>query len=120
MHGPEKSDSVIVAVKPANKAGQPAAESAEPRTGTKGNAAGKARAGQSAGQACYRRWTAYGKQLPSGPEVGAGCGKAASPDLCGGRSVMSVPTATGSPMSQLGHFASVPGCLTVDGEPPEP
>lgn len=37
MHGPEKSDSVVVAVKPANKAGQPAAERAEPRTGTKGN-----------------------------------------------------------------------------------
>jgi hypothetical protein len=38
MHGHEKSDSVIVAVKPANKAGANAAESAEPRTGTKGNA----------------------------------------------------------------------------------
>jgi hypothetical protein len=48
MHGHEKSDSVIVAVKPTNKAGQPfaeqsakvptAAESVEPRTGTKGNA----------------------------------------------------------------------------------
>jgi group II intron reverse transcriptase/maturase len=37
MNGPEKSDSVIVAVKPANKAGQPEAEWAEPRTGTKGN-----------------------------------------------------------------------------------
>lgn len=39
MNGPEKSDSVIVAVKPANKAGQPAAEWAEPRTGTEGNTA---------------------------------------------------------------------------------
>ena len=48
MHGHEKSDSVIVAEKPANKAAQPAveqstegaavAESAEPRAGTKGNA----------------------------------------------------------------------------------
>src|SRR5262245_25778311 len=38
MHGSEKSDSAIVAVKPANKAGQPAAEWAEPRAGTKGNA----------------------------------------------------------------------------------
>jgi len=37
MNGPEKSDSVVVAEKPANKAGQPAAEWAEPRTGTKGN-----------------------------------------------------------------------------------
>src|SRR5499427_9774961 len=48
MHGHEKSDSVIVAVKPANKAVQPAAERsaaeptaaepAEPRAETKGNA----------------------------------------------------------------------------------
>ena len=48
MHGHEKSDSVIVAVKPANKVGQPAADrtAAEPtaaelverRAGTKGNA----------------------------------------------------------------------------------
>ena len=39
MHGPEKSDLAIVAVKPANKAG--AIRSAEPverRAGTKGNA----------------------------------------------------------------------------------
>ena len=38
MHGHEKSDSVIVAVKPTNKAGANAAESVEPRTGAKGNA----------------------------------------------------------------------------------
>ena len=38
MNGPEKSDSAIVAMKPANKAGQPAAEWAEQSAGTKGNA----------------------------------------------------------------------------------
>jgi RNA-directed DNA polymerase len=38
MYGPEKSDSAIVATKPANKAGQPAAERVEPRAGTEGNA----------------------------------------------------------------------------------
>jgi RNA-directed DNA polymerase len=37
MNGPEKSDSAIVAMKPANKAGRPVAEWAEPRAGTKGN-----------------------------------------------------------------------------------
>jgi RNA-directed DNA polymerase len=37
MHGLEKSDSAIVATKPANKAGQPAAEWVEPRAGTEGN-----------------------------------------------------------------------------------
>jgi RNA-directed DNA polymerase len=38
MNDPEESDSVIVAGKPTNKAGRPAAELVEPRTGTKGNA----------------------------------------------------------------------------------
>jgi hypothetical protein len=38
MHGPEKSDPVVVAGKPTNKAERFAAELAEPRTGTKGNA----------------------------------------------------------------------------------
>ena len=38
MHGPEKSDSVVVAGKPTNKAERSVAEPVEPRTGTKGNA----------------------------------------------------------------------------------
>ena len=38
MYGHEKSDFVIVAVKPTNKAERSAAEPVEPRTGTKGNA----------------------------------------------------------------------------------
>ena len=37
MNGREKSDSAVVAMKPANKAGEPAAEWVEPRAGTKGN-----------------------------------------------------------------------------------
>jgi RNA-directed DNA polymerase len=38
MHGPEKSDPVIVATKLANKAERSAAEPVERRAGTKGNA----------------------------------------------------------------------------------
>src|SRR5207344_2643989 len=38
MHGHEKSDSVVVAEKPTNKAERSAAEPVEPRAGTKGNA----------------------------------------------------------------------------------
>lgn len=38
MHGLEKSDLAIVAMKPANKAGRPAAERVEPRAGAEGNA----------------------------------------------------------------------------------
>lgn len=38
MHGPEKSDSSIVATKPTNKLRRPGAEPVEPREGTEGNA----------------------------------------------------------------------------------
>ena len=38
MHGYEKSDHAVVAVKPANKAERSAAELVEPRAGTEGNA----------------------------------------------------------------------------------
>ena len=38
MHGREKSDTAIVAVKPTNKAVPTAAEPVEPRAGAKGNA----------------------------------------------------------------------------------
>ena len=38
MQDPEKSHSAVVAVKPPNKAGSPAAEAVERRAGTKGNA----------------------------------------------------------------------------------
>ena len=38
MNGRERSDPAIVAVKPTNKAGQPAAEPGERRAGTEGNA----------------------------------------------------------------------------------
>jgi RNA-directed DNA polymerase len=38
MHEPEKSDPVVVAGKPTNKAARAVAEPVEPRTGTKGNA----------------------------------------------------------------------------------
>ena len=38
MHEPGKSDSAIVAAKPTNKAGRPAAEPVERRAGAEGNA----------------------------------------------------------------------------------
>src|SRR5271168_2664364 len=49
MYDHEKSDPAIVAVKPTNKAGQPAAELAEPRAGAEGNVSQ-----QSTGRAQYR------------------------------------------------------------------
>ena len=96
MHGHEKSDSAIVAVKPANKAersaaeqsaaGQAAAEPVERRAETKGNAdqqsTCRTQSRASVTQALER---IRQLQLPFGPEVGAVCGKAARTDLCGGR-----------------------------------
>jgi hypothetical protein len=38
------------------------------------------------------------------PEVGAECPNWARSDLCGGRAVMRVPTAIGSPLSRGGHL----------------
>ena len=38
MHGPEKSDPIIVARKPTNEAGRPVEEPVERRVGAKGNA----------------------------------------------------------------------------------
>ena len=49
MYDHEKSDPAIVAVKPTNKAGQPAAELVEPRAGAEGNMRQ-----QSTGRAQYR------------------------------------------------------------------
>ena len=49
MNGGGKSDSAIVAPKPTNKAGQPAAELVEPRAGAEGNVSQ-----QSTGRAQYR------------------------------------------------------------------
>ena len=62
MHGQEKSDPSIVAKKPANKPGQPGAESVERRGGPRGTRESHARAGHRAGKACPRGWTVYGKQ----------------------------------------------------------
>jgi RNA-directed DNA polymerase len=62
MNGRERSDSAIVAVKPTNKAGQPVAESGEPRAGTTGNmgqqSTGRAQNRESVSQALDRVRTA--------------------------------------------------------------
>ena len=92
MHGHEKSDSAIVAVKPTNKALHSAAEPVEPET--KGNVGQQSTRRTQSRISVSQCWLAYGKSLPLIPEVGAVCGKAARTVLCGGRSVMSVPTAS--------------------------
>ena len=101
MHGPEKSDPVIVAGKPANKAAPLRSIRRAARRsrwsqgrGPRGMRTGKARTGLRARRACHRRWNAYGRTCcRHTPEVGAVCGKAARTDLCGGREATRVPTA---------------------------
>src|SRR4051794_39499511 len=61
--------------------------------GPRGTRVRTARAGLRTGQACYRGWTAYGTFCRQTPKVGAECPNWARSDLCGGRSVMGVPTA---------------------------
>jgi len=101
MHDQEKSDSAIVAVKLPNKTGFPVAEAMERRAGTKGNADQQSThrtqirvrvdpgtGPRTASRSALRRQT---------PKVGAGCSNRARPDLCGGCSAMSIPTANLDP-----------------------
>src|SRR5215212_4673828 len=103
MHGRERSDPAIVAMKSPNKTGGPAAEAMERRTGAEENASQhrtrRTQSRESVSQTAGAR-TDGRKALPSLSEVGAGCGKAARPVLCGGTGVTRFPTA----------IAKSPGC----------
>jgi len=105
MHGREKSDPAVVAMKPAKSAAQAEGELVERRAGAKGKAEQVARTGHRAGHACIsnllRLRHAY--TLPSSPKVGARCLNWARRVLCGGRTATCVPTATG-PMTMTPAF----------------
>jgi hypothetical protein len=99
MYDHEKSDPAIVAVKPTNKAGQPAAELVEPRAGAKGNVSQ-----QSTGRAQYRgtvsqaltrirSFVRISRRAVTHPRREKLCPNWARTDLCGGREVTRVPTA---------------------------
>ena len=67
MHEREKSDTAVVAVKPANKAGATAAEPEEPRAGTKRNASGQStHRTLSRVRVTQARSTAYGRPQGKG------------------------------------------------------
>ena len=108
MHGREKSDPAVVAMKPAKSAAQAEGELVERRAGTKGKAERGARTGHSAGHACnsnlLRLRHAY--TLPSSPKVGARCLNWARRVLCGGRTATCVPTATGPMTMNLARLFS--------------
>jgi hypothetical protein len=98
MYDHEKSDLAIVAVKPTNKAGQPAAELVEPRAGAEGNvrqqSTGRAQYRETVSQALkrIRNFVRISRRAVTHP-VGAVCPNWARTDLCGGREVTRVPTA---------------------------
>src|SRR5215204_6080440 len=93
MHGGEKSDLAIVAAKPANNDGQPSAELVERRAGAEGNA-GQDRTRRAQDRANVSKGLDRVRHVCcQTPKVGAECPNWARSDLCGGRSVMGVPTA---------------------------
>ena len=108
MHGREKSDPAIVAKKPANNAGQPAAERVERRAGTEGNAGQqstrRAQDRESVSQALERVRQAANPLCRQTPEVGAGCGKSARPGPVRGASRNETsPTANATPHRSTGR-----------------
>ena len=115
MHGHEKSNSAIVATKPPNKAGRPAAEAVERRAEAKENAnrcrTCRTQCRESVSPTPERVRKAEASRQTS--EVGAVCRKAARTVLCGGRPVMGVPTAlyeddAGIDSAQDNHQVIVP------------
>ena len=93
MHGREKSDSAIVAGKPANKAVSAAAEPVERRAGTKGNAHQQSTLRTQCRKRVSQALERIRQARRHAPKVGAVCGNSACTDLGGGRSAMAVPTA---------------------------
>src|ERR1700730_13475331 len=109
MHGRGKPEEAIVAGKPANEAERSEAEPVERRAEAKGNARQQStHRTQSRGRVTpspERIRQAAISASPFSPEVGAVCGKAARTVLCGGRSAMSVPTATVHFANPIAPFA---------------
>ena len=115
MHGHQrKSNPAIVATKPPNKAGRPAAEAVERRAEAKENAnrcrTCRTQCRESVSPTPERVRKAEARRQTS--EVGAVCRKAARTVLCGGRPVMGVPTAIATP-SALSPISSPAASMTT-------
>jgi hypothetical protein len=94
MYDREKSDLAILAAKPTNKAGQPAAELVEPRARAEGNASQQHGPGTVPGnRVTHAEFRENITMRRHTPEVGAVCPNWARTDLRGGREVTRVPTA---------------------------
>ena len=99
MYDHEKSDPAIVAVKPTNKAGQPAAGVGGAKGGGRGECAsakhgpGTVPGDRVTGAGAHTEFRENITTRRYIPEVGAVCPNWARTDLCGGREVTRVPTA---------------------------
>src|SRR5215467_12610752 len=116
VYADEKSDEVVVLRKRSNKGRQLLAEVVEGRASPEGNSRQAAvvrtlsRATTSIRLAAVR-WRACGFKPHAAdvrPEGGARCVSSARRDLCGGRSVMSVPTATIHPHPEAAGSSQSP------------
>src|SRR6201982_3989935 len=109
MHGREKSDAAIVAVKPTNKAVPTAAEPVEPRARAKGKARQQSTHRTQGRERVTQALERVRQVRRHAPQVGAVCGNSACTDLGGGRSAMTVPTALRSECfsvwTRTGHSA---------------
>jgi hypothetical protein len=99
MYERGKSDPAVVAAKRANKAERSVAEPVEPRAGTKGNAdqqhTGRTQSRETVSPALARiRLTAKNSDSPSLTRGRSCMRESRTYNLCGGRGVISVPTAT--------------------------
>jgi hypothetical protein len=88
MHGAEKSDLAIVAVKPANDSGQPDAEWVEPRAGAKGNVEQQRTRRAQDRVSVSQALTAYGKLQGKGSRNGSSRCSTMSISQCYGRRSM--------------------------------
>ena len=99
MNGPEKSDSVVVAMNLRTRSDNRLRSGRSQGPGPRGTRDARIRDGLSAEKACHSGWTVYGQQRghchasPSTPEGGAVYPNWARTDLCRGRPAMGVPTA---------------------------
>jgi hypothetical protein len=107
MHGHEKSDSAIVAVKPMNKAERSAAESVERRAETEGNV-DRQRTRRTQRRISASQMLAHIRQhiVAVDTQGGNRMWKAARTDLCGGCEVTRIPTETAEHPQEFGADAN--------------
>src|SRR6516162_9107213 len=108
MHGREKSDLAIVAMKHGEQSGAIRRGVGGAKGGDQGECEpAKAPSGRRAGQTCHRRWSAYGKHLPSHTQGGSRMRESRTyGSVRGARDETRVPTATFTVrLCCVGHFS---------------